>query len=332
MSTGGRARDGFSLSPWSFGARRWLSATGSVLLVAGLVLGQTDTALAAGTIPLSGATYTQDFNGLSNVAGSTTNVVAILGWDVSEAGGGSRDNEQYAVDDGGALTGDTYSYGADGSTDRAFGGLQSGTLVPTIGASFTNATGAPITSIDVAYIGEQWRLGAVGRPDRLDFQISTNATSLATGTWIDVDALDFTAPTTGPAVGGLDGNAAANRTAVGSSIVGLAIPDGATFWIRWASVNAAGADDGLAVEDFSLTPHPDPAPAVSATDPGDGAVDVARDASLTIAFTEPVTVSGVCGSRSTARPAARTPQPSPAARRPSRSTPRPISPPASRAR
>ena len=41
-------------------------------------------------------------------------------------------------------TGDTYSYGAAGSTDRALGGLRSGSLIPLFGACFTNNTGAPI--------------------------------------------------------------------------------------------------------------------------------------------------------------------------------------------
>jgi hypothetical protein len=43
----------------------------------------------------------------------------------------------------------------------------------------------------------------------------------------------------------LDGNAAANRTAISFTITGLSIPNGATFYIRWLSFDAAGADDGL---------------------------------------------------------------------------------------
>ena len=50
-------------------------------------------------------------------------------------------------------------------------------------------------------------------------------------------------------------NGNANRTAVSATIAGLAIPAGQTFWIRWNDFNAAGSDDGLAVDDFSLTPH-----------------------------------------------------------------------------
>jgi hypothetical protein len=212
-----------------------------------------------------GSAYTQNFNTLSNTAGSTTNESLPTGWYITESGGGARDNDQYAVDTGGSTTGDTYSYGAAGNTDRALGGLQSGTLIPTIGAQFTNNTGGTITSLDIAYTGEQWRIGntAAARDDRLDFQISTNATNLCgadsgpcAGTYTDVNALDFTNPIkTAGTAGALDGNNAANRTAISATIPSLSIPNGATFWIRWNDLNASGADDGLAVDDFSITPQ-----------------------------------------------------------------------------
>jgi uncharacterized protein len=203
-----------------------------------------------------GVAYTQNFDTLSNVAGSTTNPLTIPDWVMNETGGGTRDNEQYAVDTGGSNTGDTYSYGSAGSTDRALGSLQSGTLISSFGAFFTNNTGATITELQIAYTGEQWRIQntAAARDDRLDFQYSLNATSLTTGTWTDVNALDFVNPIkTAGAATALDGNAAANRTAISGSITGLSIAPGATFWIRWNDLNASGADDGLAIDDFSLT-------------------------------------------------------------------------------
>ncbi len=127
-----------------------------------------------------GSAYTQNFNTLANTAGSTTNETLPTGWYITETGSGARDNDQYAVDTGGSNTGDTFSYGAAGNTERALGSLQSGTLISTIGAQFTNNTGGTITSLDIAYTGEQWRIGntAAARDDRLDFQISTNATNL----------------------------------------------------------------------------------------------------------------------------------------------------------
>src|SRR3954462_3981669 len=158
----------------------------------------------------NGVVYSQNFDTLSNTANTSNNAQSTAattvpgwpdGWEFNEIGGGARDNEQYAVDPtvgGGSTTGDTYSYGNQGSTDRALGQLRSGTLISTIGASFTNDTGAAITSLDISYDGEQWRFGGVHStiPEKLDFQISFDATSLTTGTWIDVNALDFSPPVT----------------------------------------------------------------------------------------------------------------------------------------
>ena len=92
--------------------------------------------------------------------------------------------------------GDIYAYGAAASTDRALGTLRSGTLIPTIGACFTNNTGASIVSLAIAYTGEEWRLGTASRTDQLNFEYSTNATSLTTGTWTGVAALNFMTPDT----------------------------------------------------------------------------------------------------------------------------------------
>lgn len=205
------------------------------------------------SLTTAGSAYTQNFDTLSNVAGSTTNTLTIPGWFMTEGGGGARDNEQYAVDTGSSTTGDTYSYGAAGSTERALGALRSGTLVPNFGACFTNNTGTAISSLTVAYTGEQWRLGTAGRTDQINFEFSTNATDLATGTWTGVSALNFISPDTAT-VGAKNGNAAADRTALSNSF-SINVPNGATFWIRWTDIDASGADDGLAVDDFSLAPQ-----------------------------------------------------------------------------
>lgn len=212
-----------------------------------------------------GTAYTQNFDTLAN---SGTSAVTPDGWGFIETG--TNANTSYTAGTGSSNTGDTFSFGASGSSERAFGGLLSGSLVPTIGASFTNNTGGTISSLAISYTGEQWRLGATGRADRLDFQYSLNATALNNGSWTDVDALDFSSPITTGTVGALDGNAAANRTAVSSTIFDLNIPAGATFFIRWSDFNAAMADDGLAVDDFSITPNgvsgtPTPTPSSSPT-------------------------------------------------------------------
>ncbi len=200
------------------------------------------------SIPSLAVPVTENFNTLALTG---TSSALPTGWALSEGGTGA--NTTYTAGTGSGTAGDTYSFGAAANTERAFGGLQSGTLIPTIGAAFKNNTGSTITSLTIAYTGEQWRVGAASRVDRLDFQYSLDATSLTTGTWTDRDPLDFTAPITGPTLGLLDGNLAANRTGITNSIGGLSIANTAVFWIRWNDFNGTGADDGLGVDDFSIT-------------------------------------------------------------------------------
>ena len=265
----------------------------SVVASVGLVPLTATAAHAAGVVTLSAldTAYNQDLNTLATTGVGNTTLPE--GWALSESGGGSRDDGGYAAGTGSSNTGDTYSFGADSSAERALGGLQSGSLNPTFGATFTNGTGSPVTALDIAYTGEEWRLGTVNRgPDRLDFAYSVDATSLTTGTWTDVNALDFETPNLSGAVGARDGNAALNRTVVAASVSGLSLAPGASIWVRWSDFNASGSDDGLAVDDFSLTPrNADAAPYVATTSPAAGATGVARAANLSVTFSEPVDVA-----------------------------------------
>ena len=194
--------------------------------------------------------YQQDFNTLANTGSSA---LLPTGWLLSETGTSLNANGQYTAGDGTANAGDAYSFGPAGNTERAFGGLQSGSLNPTVGVGFTNNSGSTITSLTLTYFGEQWRLGTLSRVDRMDFQYSLNAASLTTGTYTDVDALDFTAPITTGTVGALDGNVAANRTQKTFTIVGLSIAAGSSFYLRWNDLNATSSDDGLGVDDVTIT-------------------------------------------------------------------------------
>jgi hypothetical protein len=228
-------------------------------LVLGLSAGASNLGHAISIVALNTA-YAENFDTL---ASSGTSSTLPAGWALSESG--TNANTTYTAGTGSSTTGDTYSFGAQSSSERALGGLQSGTLIPTIGTGFQNDTGVPITSLLIAYTGEQWRLGATSRVDRLDFQYSFNATSLTDGTWTDFDALDFTAPATAGTVGALDGNAAANRTSISSTLSGLGISSGSTFWLRWNDLNASGFDDGLGIDDFSLTAQAQAVPEAGAT-------------------------------------------------------------------
>ena len=203
------------------------------------------------SIAAANTPYTENFNTLGSTgtqAGTTP-----AGWTLDETGAAA--NGLYTISNGTGTSGDTYSLGATGDPDRAFGTLASNALQSTVGGFFANNTGTTITTLSIAYTGEQWRLGqADANTDRLDFAYSTNATALDDGaaTWTEVNALDFVSPINSGSVGNRDGNLAVNRTAVGFTISGLSIPNGGTFWLRWVDPNIGGSDDALGIDDFSI--------------------------------------------------------------------------------
>ncbi len=235
------------------------------------------------SITTTATPYTQNFNTLRATAGTSSTLPT--GWRLLETG--SSANTTYASDAGSTATGNTYSYGTGTATERAFGALRSGSVIPTLGVQIRNSTGVSITSLTISYTGEQWRCGATGRADRLDFQYSLNATSLSTGTWVDANTLDFTSPST-TTTGAKDGNAAANKTAKSTIITGLNVANNGLFWLRWNDFDATGADDGLSIDDFSIqlngsdiTP-----PTTTAFNPINGATNIALSGNLVVTFNE----------------------------------------------
>lgn len=214
--------------------------------LAGLVFGQI-------SLTNISTAYTQDFNGLANGT-STILTGSLAGWSISESG--SNSNTSYVADNGNGNAGNTYSYGTTGSTDRALGALASGSLESRWGAQFENNTGLVINQLLISYVGEQWRFGG-GRStqDHILFEVSTNATSLNNGTWTAVAALDYLSSNIAGTAGSRDGNNSTYKTAVNGTVTGLNISAGSTFWIRFVDENITGNDDGLAIDDFSLTPQ-----------------------------------------------------------------------------
>lgn len=198
------------------------------------------------TLTVPNVPETENFDSLGLVAGGTL----PAGWEFSESGAGA--NTTYGVGNGSSSTGNTYSFGATGATDRALGSVRTSSLAAMYGTVITNQTAATLTELAIEYAGEQWRLGATGRVDRLDFAYSLDATSLITGNWLDFDALDFIAPVNAGTTGALDGNLAENRTVVTQTLSGLALAPGASLWIRWSDFDASSSDDGLAIDDFSI--------------------------------------------------------------------------------
>jgi predicted extracellular nuclease len=246
----------------------------------------------SGTVSLTalGTAVTENFNTLATTGPAST---LPTGWFFDETN--TNGNNTYSAGTGSGTTGDTYSFGAAGNTERAFGTLRSNTLTPIVGAGFTNNTGTTITKLDVRYTGEQWRIGVTSRnaADHLDFQYSTTATSIASGSFIGIPAFNFNSPIVNGTAGALDGNNPLNRSVVSGSITGISVANGATVFIRWLDFDITSSDDGLGIDDFSITPLVgDAAPAVTATSPLAGATSVAVSSNVSVTFSEPVNVTG----------------------------------------
>ena len=255
-----------------------------------------------GQIAYAGGTYAQGFDSLPSTGTFTLASAGPLGLDaapISASGlggwslakyGGSGTLALFKVDNGSGNSGSIYSYGATAATDRALGSLASGTTISRFGATFVNSTGQTITQFTLAYTGEQWRRGT-GAANRLTFDYAFDPTNLNTGAFTAVPALDVVAPvTTGSSVA-LDGNAAANHVAIGSTVTGLNWAPGQVLVLRWTDVDDTGSDDGLAIDNLSFsTPVAAGAilPGVVYTSPANGSVNVPTSTALSVTFNEAV--------------------------------------------
>ncbi|HEU4663192.1 MAG TPA: ExeM/NucH family extracellular endonuclease, partial [Dokdonella sp.] len=239
--------------------------------------------------------YSQDFNTLpvSGTGNAWTNGSTLPGWYAQR-------NGTLAINagDGSSNAGALYSFGSGTTAERALGSVGSGSTSTVYwGVRLQNDTGATITSLDVAYTGEQWRNGG-------NTNAHTAAFSYATGTPVSTDLstagtavteLDFTSPVVGSTPAALDGNAAANRSAKSFTITGLSIANGSEVMLRWTDPDNSGADHGLSIDDLTVVPHGAVAqPNLSIDDvsvnEGDAGTTVAT---FTVSLSQPAGAGGV---------------------------------------
>ncbi len=221
------------------------------------------------TITTLGSAVSQDFDGLPATGTATwVNNTTIPGWYHARTGTGST----IVANNGGNNAGNLYSYGTGTSTDRALGSVGSGnTAVGHLywGVRLANGTASTITSLTIAYTGEQWRnSAAVAQSVDFSYLLGANLGSLADfeAAGVAVDALDFTSPITGGTAGALDGNVAPNRAELSFTIGGLSLAPGAEILLRWSDVDHGGSDHGLAIDDLTITANGTDVPAVSIDD------------------------------------------------------------------
>jgi uncharacterized protein len=126
-----------------------------------------------GSITALGVSLSENFDTLAQTG------IGITWTDNSTILGGYSSRTLYNSGIGSSTTGALYSFGVEGTnpvSDRALGSVGSGTTGTVYwGFKLTNNTGATITSLDISYVGEQWRNGgatfpAVSVAQTVDFQ------------------------------------------------------------------------------------------------------------------------------------------------------------------
>jgi len=209
--------------------------------------------------------YSQDFNGLgqsgavtipgqgphaiNGVLGST----GMDGWIGANLFGSSTSTEFKAHNGslGSSAGRGVVFFGTDGSADRALGYLPTSNQVGGFGVVLTNTSNDTYAALDVSFIGEQWRVGGAGVLNTLVFRYGfgstlTDANALFT-------PLDFNAPNTAGGEVALDGNNPVNQSLRSGLISGLNWAPGQSLVLRWDNPDLSGQDNGLAIDNLSLT-------------------------------------------------------------------------------
>lgn len=264
--------------------------------------------------------YSQSFDALasSGSGNAWANDVTLPGWHLfRQPATAPVALATYNADSGTGNAGAVLSYGTTGSGDRALGGLgsggafygspASGSVAGWFALALSNTTGAAIASLDLTFNGEQWRNGGNTTAHTMQLQWGFGAGFEQVSQWTTPGgSFNWTSPVTGSTAGAVDGNSAGRVAGVGGSLDLSASPwaADATLWLRWAEINDAGNDHGLAIDDLSLSVATPPAlPEVSiqaidavASESGDGAsLRISRTGSTLAALTVPISLAAGAG-------------------------------------
>ncbi|MBN8588173.1 MAG: T9SS type A sorting domain-containing protein [Rhodothermia bacterium] len=214
----------------------------------------------------NGVVYTTNFDNLASPTGSGncfntatwTDNSTLANWYAGVLNNPASTTAvlKYGVCDGSGNSGSVYNYGTVGLADRALGSLGSGSTGNQFyGVRMVNNTSQAIATMKITYTGEQWRDGG-GSTNSTDslivaFQTGTTVISPTTGSWTNVNGLLFIAPSFGTVAATMDGNVTANRRTLSSDFT-VNLQPGQEIMFRWRDNNAAGSDEGLAIDDLTI--------------------------------------------------------------------------------
>ena len=186
------------------------------------------------------AVYRQDFDGLITTGTAEFSKLPD-GWTVVETG--TNANTSLAADSGQSNSGNSYSYGEFGSTDRALGLLASGSLTGRIEFRLVNNTGKAIDSVWVRFSAEQWRLGG-STTDSMAASVQINHRGAVAAAGLTIRADQGNTNTRNP-------NANVDAQTV-QSMLAVKLSAWDTLELAWADVNATGNDDAWGIDNFEL--------------------------------------------------------------------------------
>ncbi|MFD3000541.1 T9SS type A sorting domain-containing protein [Pontibacter toksunensis] len=203
--------------------------------------------------------YTQNFDILpdSGTAVWANGTSYMAGWSVQR----TKQTSSIIANDGSSNTGAFYSYGSNGSKERALGAISSlnaGEFAWSV--LLQNTTGDTIHHVDISFYGEQWRISNKTAGEHKiafyyalsDKKESFDLSPRADAKWVPYPDLDFKSPHFFTEGKRLNGNASANRAFLATQLT-VNIPDGHYLMLRWKDADELEADHGLAIDDFSIT-------------------------------------------------------------------------------
>jgi hypothetical protein len=211
-------------------------------------------------ISYNGGIYTQDFDTLQSGTIYTPYTNFPAGWTISS----TYNSGSYVwttVTNGFSNNYGKYCFSSSaGDPDKSIGLIIGSTGPAYLGASFRNTSGVTLTAFTLSYCVKQWRKGAVSSNDQaIPFSYSLDATSLTSGTFASVPALNMHSIQDGDGVAAaLNGNAISNRQVVAGTVSGLSWLPNRDLWIRWSGVAYSfSAAHALAIDDLSFRAVPE---------------------------------------------------------------------------
>ena len=143
-----------------------------LVIVVSMIVRPSSAITNSGNITTLDAPLTENFNTLAT--GGTANPWSdnsTIGGMYAQFAAVPTNPTTYIADAGTSNTGGIHAYGTGTNTERALGSVGSNTTGDIFfGFKLTNSTGNTITSLDVSYVGEQWRNGGNTTAHTLTFQ------------------------------------------------------------------------------------------------------------------------------------------------------------------